>query len=340
MSIGTSFAIARLRKLGVFCISPNRVNIGGKVNLMCFDKTGTLTEDGLDILGVRAVDRSEGVFSELYTDVEDVPIIGAADAKTPLLHALATCHALKLVNGEVIGDPLDLRMFEFTRWTLEEGKEGTSRPSTDEAQARRSTELPRKSIDKAGARIPERPATLVQTIVRPPGGASFQLEDALKASGRVRLTASASRGEMIARKQHAHFLELGVIRTFDFVSSLRRMSVLVKKLKSQSVEVYVKGAPEVMTEICDKSTRACPSVGFEREAPMSRTVPEDYEELLASYTRHGFRVIALAAKSIPTLTWIKAQRLKRCAKAWTGPRFARAQEHPASKPSLICGSSA
>jgi cation-transporting P-type ATPase 13A2 len=56
-------------------------------------------------------------------------------------------------------------------------------------------------------------------------------------------------------EQHAHFLELGVIRTFDFVSSLRRMSVLVKKLRSTSVEVYVKGAPEVMTDICDKDTR-------------------------------------------------------------------------------------
>lgn len=256
MSIGTSFAIARLRKLGVFCISPNRVNIGGKVNLMCFDKTGTLTEDGLDVLGVRSVDRSDGCFSDLYTDAEDVPIIGAADAKTPLLHALATCHALKLVNGEVIGDPLDLRMFEFTRWTLEEGKEGSSRPSTD--ISRRSTDLPRKSIDKAGARIPDRPATLVQTIVRPPGGEGFQLEDALKVSGRVhRLCAFAIETTWLMSAQHAHFLELGVIRTFDFVSSLRRMSVLVKKLKSQSVEVYVKGAPEVMTEICDKSTCAC-----------------------------------------------------------------------------------
>jgi magnesium-transporting ATPase (P-type) len=28
------------------------------------------------------------------------------------------------------------------------------------------------------------------------------------------------------------------------------MSVLVKRLKSQAVEVYVKGAPEVMSEIC------------------------------------------------------------------------------------------
>lgn len=40
-------------------------------------------------------------------------------------------------------------------------------------------------------------------------------------------------------------------------------------------------------------------------------VPEDYEETLAYYTKHGYRVIALAGKSMPGLTWIKAQRLKR-----------------------------
>ncbi|BGP41120.1 hypothetical protein JCM10449v2_005089 [Rhodotorula kratochvilovae] len=273
MAIGTSFAIQRLRKQGIFCISPTRVNIGGKVNIVCFDKTGTLTEEGLDVLGVRSVVRSTNVFTELHRDPDDVPIFGAADAKTPLLHALATCHGLKVVNGEVIGDPLDLRMFEFTGWTLEEGKEGVGRPSTDSTPAKR-----KKAADPgASAKVPERAQTLVQTVVRPPGGERFKLEDALKAGSK-----------------HAHFLELGVLRTFDFVSSLRRMSVLVKKLKSTSVEAYVKGAPEVMLDICDKST-----------------LPEDYEEILADYTRHGFRVIALAGKSMPGLTWIKAQRLKR-----------------------------
>jgi len=54
--------------------------------------------------------------------------------------------------------------------------------------------------------------------------------------------------------QHAHFLELGVIRTFEFVSSLRRMSVVVKRLKSTSMEIYVKGAPEVMVDICEKNS--------------------------------------------------------------------------------------
>lgn len=175
MSIGTTFAISRLRKAGIYCISPNRVNIGGKVNIVCFDKTGTLTEEGLDVHGVRSVVRSSNKFTELHTDADDVPIFGAADAKTPLLHALAICHALKIVDGEVIGDPLDLRMFEFTNWTLEEGKEGSSRPSTD-GKAKKPTT----------SKVPERAATLVQTVVRPPGGESFKLEDALKAGSKVR----------------------------------------------------------------------------------------------------------------------------------------------------------
>jgi cation-transporting ATPase 13A2 len=91
------------------------------------------------------------------------------------------------------------------------------------------------------------------------------------------------------------------------------MSVLVKKLKSNSVEAYVKGAPEVMIEICDKSTREShrSSIPDSNSSSLFPSVPDDYEEMLSYYTRHGFRVIALAGKSMPGLTWIKAQRLKR-----------------------------
>ena len=32
------------------------------------------------------------------------------------------------------------------------------------------------------------------------------------------------------------------------------MSVIVKRLKSTSMEVYVKGAPEVMFDICDRDS--------------------------------------------------------------------------------------
>src|SRR5271169_4640562 len=63
LTIGTSFALSRLRKLEIFCISPNRVNVAGTVDIMCFDKTGTLTEEGLDVLGARSVNRDTNTYA-------------------------------------------------------------------------------------------------------------------------------------------------------------------------------------------------------------------------------------------------------------------------------------
>ncbi|KAA1476776.1 P-type ATPase [Dentipellis sp. KUC8613] len=268
LSIGTSFALARLRRAGVFCIAPSRVNVAGKVNVCCFDKTGTLTEDGLDILGVRALVHAPDAhrFGELLDDVHDLPL---GRERASFLYALTTCHQLKVVDGEVIGDPLDVKMFQFSKWMIEEGHVA----GTGIIKARR-------------AEGEGRPAALVQTIVRPPGSAQFRVEDALKGGTR-----------------HAHFLELGVIRTFEFVSQLRRMSVVVKRLKSNSMEVYVKGAPEVMADICEKDS-----------------FPDDYDDLLSYYTKRGYRVIAIAGKSIEGLSWLKAQRMKR-EQAESGLRF-------------------
>ena len=58
MTAGTAFAISRLKKKKIFCISPPRVNVTGRVNLMVFDKTGTLTEDGLQVYGVRGMENA------------------------------------------------------------------------------------------------------------------------------------------------------------------------------------------------------------------------------------------------------------------------------------------
>jgi cation-transporting ATPase 13A3/4/5 len=43
-------------------------------------------------------------------------MVDSSSTKTSLLHALATCHSLKQVHGEIIGDPLDIKMFHFTGW--------------------------------------------------------------------------------------------------------------------------------------------------------------------------------------------------------------------------------
>lgn len=59
MTVGIVFSISRLKKAKIYCISPPRVNMAGRVNLMVFDKTGTLTEDGLQVLGFRGVETAK-----------------------------------------------------------------------------------------------------------------------------------------------------------------------------------------------------------------------------------------------------------------------------------------
>ena len=39
---------------------------------------------------------------------------------TLFLEAMASCTAITYVNGELVGDPLDVKMFESTGWTLDE----------------------------------------------------------------------------------------------------------------------------------------------------------------------------------------------------------------------------
>lgn len=38
ITTGTIYAQSRLKKQGIFCISPPRINVCGKVSLFCFDK--------------------------------------------------------------------------------------------------------------------------------------------------------------------------------------------------------------------------------------------------------------------------------------------------------------
>lgn len=47
-----------------------------------------------------------------------------------IIYTMATCHSLRLVDGELLGDPLDIKMFEFTGWTYEEGGSANSDQSS------------------------------------------------------------------------------------------------------------------------------------------------------------------------------------------------------------------
>uniref|UniRef100_A0A673YC04 Polyamine-transporting ATPase 13A3 n=1 Tax=Salmo trutta TaxID=8032 RepID=A0A673YC04_SALTR len=116
MTAGIVYAQRRLKRIGIFCISPQRINICGQLNLVCFDKTGTLTEDGLDLWGVQRVENGTFHLSEENAYKESL-------VKSQFVACMATCHSLTKIDGQLSGDPLDLKMFEATGWILEEATE-------------------------------------------------------------------------------------------------------------------------------------------------------------------------------------------------------------------------
>jgi len=256
LTIGTNFALSRLKQKQIFCISPQRVNVGGKLDVVCFDKTGTLTEEGLDVLGVRVVERPANRFSELLSDTTDLlpssrydrdPTVDYSKHKA-ILYTMATCHSLRSIDDELMGDPLDVKMFNFTNWSFTEGEQQTGGGDEDQDKLRPS-------------------------VARPPPGREYDIDD--------------------EDDQNRKPIELGVLKSFEFVSHLRRASVIVRQFGSKTGQVYVKGAPECMKDIC-----------------RADSFPTDYEDLLAFYTHRGFRVIACATKSVK-INWLKMQKMKR-----------------------------
>ncbi|XP_019114526.2 probable cation-transporting ATPase 13A3 isoform X2 [Larimichthys crocea] len=241
MTAGIVYAQRRLKRVGIFCISPQRINMCGQLNLVCFDKTGTLTEDGLDLWGIQ---RAEGgSFSPPESDAAKESLVDS-----PFVACMATCHSLTKIEGELSGDPLDLKMFSGTGWILEE--------PTEEETALHNPIMP--------------------TVVRPPKHA----------------VPEANQNNPLTQNMSC---EIGIVRQFPFSSALQRMSVVVRKLGEKHMDAYLKGAPEVVASLCKQ-----------------HTVPQSFTETLETYTRQGFRVIALAHRQLESkLSWHKVQNLSR-----------------------------
>lgn len=115
MAVGTAFAIMRLKKHRIMCTSPPRVNVSGRIDTFVFDKTGTLTEDGMDLLGLRP--SHIGRYVNLTLDVREHAL---------MQENMATCHSIAMCNGELIGDPQELRIFYGANWTFYETEDDSA----------------------------------------------------------------------------------------------------------------------------------------------------------------------------------------------------------------------
>lgn len=80
-----------------------------------------------------------------------------------------------------------------------------------------------------------------------------------------------------------------IVRRFEFTSEKARNGVIVSK-PDGTLHFFAKGSPEAMRKLCESST-----------------LPLDFDQELLKHTRHGLRVIGMAAKQLTGITQSEAQ---------------------------------
>ncbi|KAJ2559837.1 hypothetical protein EV175_000151 [Coemansia sp. RSA 1933] len=108
--VGQSVAAQRLRRQRIYCVDLPRIIMAGKVRVFCFDKTGTLTKEGLEYFAVQQTDGARGSFRQEETQMDRLPDV--------VQTGFAACHAVTCVDGELIGNPVDVEQFRATGWEL------------------------------------------------------------------------------------------------------------------------------------------------------------------------------------------------------------------------------
>ena len=148
LSIGISYSLSRLNKKGIFCIRRDRINMAGRVNILVFDKTGTITENSMDkieFISVKINTNKEFEFNPLTESIlNDSNIVidyfkkkgpNYKDANKDLLQyyveCLACCHHITYANDNLVGDPLDVKMFESLDWIMKENTNIIERDNYD-----------------------------------------------------------------------------------------------------------------------------------------------------------------------------------------------------------------
>ena len=183
------------------------------------------------------------------------------------MEAIASCHSITYVNSELIGDPLDVKMFQATGWSLEE-------PHAEEEMNLVADEL-------------------VLAYVKPPQNLSSPAKQQ-RADSLLSISDLSLSGNNNQQNQKDQNYQLALIRRFDFSSKLQRMSVITKNFCDHgSFRSFVKGSPERIRELC-----------------MTETLPQNFDEILQIYTECGYRVLALATKSL-NINYLKAQKITR-----------------------------
>lgn len=142
LTIGLQLANQRLSEKQIYTTVLEKINQAGRISVMCFDKTGTLTESSLHLFGIlpcvypKSQSEAESIvsfdengpavhsfsFKRIYKSFGNLlkdKTVNNSD-KNLIAEAISSCHSLSVLNGEVVGDQIEVQLFGETGFNLQE----------------------------------------------------------------------------------------------------------------------------------------------------------------------------------------------------------------------------
>lgn len=117
LSLAVTNSLIALTKFNIFCTEPFRIPSAGRIDVCCFDKTGTLTSDELKLHGVVGLETHVAKDKRSKSHGE-LDIVAPEHLPLDSELVLAGCQSLVLLNGQVVGDPLELTAVQGIKWNV------------------------------------------------------------------------------------------------------------------------------------------------------------------------------------------------------------------------------
>jgi cation-transporting ATPase 13A1 len=300
MAFAINQALISLTRKRVFCTEPFRVPYAGNVDVALFDKTGTITTDSLIPSGIlcqapKLLPGTKVTFGETHTigtlkekkgqmwDVQvekEVKQVKEAEIQvkdilpqlTPVLQCpadvsavLAGCHSLIDVDGELIGDPIELTAFQALEYTWK---------NDDSTAVKGTVPALKKTIEDAKkdiAKIEKAKEDSFNKQLTP-----FQTEELARFNKIVKDSEAK-----IKKQEEQKPVSVKILARHHFQSELQRMSTVVEVTEDGKTQKLglVKGSPEAVKTLLVQT-------------------PDWYDSAYVGLAEEGIRVLALASRKM------------------------------------------
>ena len=225
MTVGIAYALARLSKSKIFCIDPHKINSAGLIKSIVFDKTGTLTDESLGFAGV--VLSENGKFNPLIEDISDF-VQAYSDIKK--WSSVSSSNFVQNEECKEQNNQLDSAKLHCVEWMVSCHSiaqiEDTFIGDPLEIEMFKVTGwdiIEESKYPKDENEDESEPSPLILGMYKP-AGINCKLD------------------------------YLTVLKQFEFSSSLQRMSVITKRNLDDSYVAFVKGSPEMISQLSNKSS--------------------------------------------------------------------------------------